>query len=82
MNHTMLSKDTRPIQTIFIGDDYQRRHDVGQYGVTKITAVDETGEMAYVPWFEVWRGDALYVRVNSAFVGEVYYQEGTELGRK
>ena len=29
-----------------------------------------------VPWFEVWKGDVLYARVNATYVGEVYYQEG------
>lgn len=76
LKYTMLSKDTRPIYQIFIADDYQRFHRVGTYGVTRISAVDENGEMAHVPWFEVWKGDALYARVNSAFVGEVYYEEG------
>lgn len=76
LKYTMLSKDTRPICQIVLDADYQSAHTVGRYGVTRISAVDETGEMAHVPWFEVWKGDALYSRVNSAYVSEVLYQEG------
>lgn len=74
--HTMLSMDTRPICQIVINADYQTAHTCGRFGVTKISAVDETGEMAHVPWFEVWKGNALYARVNSKYVSEVLYQEG------
>lgn len=76
LKYTMLSKDTRPICSIVINGDYQMASSVGRYGVTRISAVDETGEMAYVPWFEVWKGDALYARVNSKYVSEVLYEEG------
>lgn len=73
LKYTMLSKDTRPIYSIVM---QIHAHQVGKDGVTNISVVDETGEMAYVPWFEVWRSDKLYVRVNAAYVHEVYYQEG------
>lgn len=73
MNHTMLSKDTRPIYGLTL---QIASHWIGSDGVTRISAVDENGEMAHVPWFEVWRGDKLYARVNAAHVNEVYYQEG------
>lgn len=76
LKYTMLSKDTRPICQIVIGGDVQMSHTVGRYGVTKISVVDENGEMAHVPWFEVWKDDALYCRVNAAYVSEVLYQEG------
>jgi hypothetical protein len=72
----MLTNDTRPICQITINADYQNAHTLGRYGVTKITTVDENGEMAHVPWFEVWKGDALYSRVNAKYVSEVLYQEG------
>lgn len=74
--YTMLAKDTRPICQLVIGDDMQSAITVGRYGVTRISAVDEHGEMAYVPWFDVWKGEALYCRVNSKYVGQVLYQEG------
>jgi hypothetical protein len=76
LKYTMLSKDTRPIVSIILDADYQTTHNVGRYGVTKISVVDENGEMAHVPWFEVWKDDALYARVNSKYVSEVLYQEG------
>ena len=76
MNHTMLSNDTRPICQIVMNADHQTAHTVGRFGVTKISAVDETGEMAHVPWFEVWKSDVLYARVNSKYVSEVLYEEG------
>lgn len=75
MNYTMLSKDTRPIYSVVLSGPVMG-HQVGKDDCTRISAVDENGEMAHVPWFEVWRGDALYCRVNAAHVAEVYYQEG------
>ena len=45
-------------------------------GRRKIHHADETGEMSYVPWFEVWKGDQLFARVNASYVSEVFYQEG------
>lgn len=75
LKYTMLSKDVRPIQSLVMFEA-QNAHEVGRDGITRISVVDETGEMAYVPWFEVWKGDALYCRTNAAYVSEVYYQEG------
>ena len=68
-----ITNDTRPIHKLELD---QGRHEVGQYGVTRISAVDEHGEMSPVPWFEVWRGNALYCRVNGKYVVEVQYVEG------
>lgn len=76
MGHTMLSKDTREVRSLFIAGDYQRSYEVGCYGITRIVAVDETGMGAYVAWFEVWKDDLLFARINSVFVSEVFYQEG------
>lgn len=73
LKYTMLSKDTRPIHSLVLENVF---HQVGQSGITRISAVDETGEMSYVPWFEVWKGEALYARVNASYVCEVYYEEG------
>ena len=78
IKHTMLSKDTRAISSLFIAGDYQRSYTVGRYDITKISAVDEVGNGAYVPWFEVWKGDQLFARVNASYVSEVFYQEGRE----
>ena len=76
LKYTMLSKDTRTIVSIVPNGDCQSAMTVGRWGITRISVVDETGEMAYVPWFEIWKGDALYSRVNSRYVSEVLYQEG------
>lgn len=76
LEYTALSKDTRTICQIVINADYQCSQTVGRYGVTKVSVFDEHGEMAHVPWFEVWKGNALYARVNARFVSEVLYQEG------
>jgi hypothetical protein len=74
----MLSSDTRAICQIVLNADYQNSHTVGRFGVTKISVFDENGEMAHVPWFEVWKGEALYARVNAKYVSEVLYQEGQQ----
>jgi hypothetical protein len=76
IKYTMLSKDIRAISSIFMVGDYQRSYIVGRYDITRIMAVDETGEISYVPWFEVWKGDRLFARVNASYVSEVFYQEG------
>lgn len=57
--HTALSRDERQI-TSAIGE--RGNFAVGDFGVTKITAYDENGEMAYVPWLAIWKGDAVVVR--------------------
>ena len=37
---------------------------IGQDGVTKISAYAESGEMSYVPWLAVYKGDFLWQRVD------------------
>ncbi len=77
LKYTALSKDTRPIVFIETPDSHSHAwHRVGENGVTRISVFDENGEMAHVPWFEVWKGNALYARVNAKYVCEVRYQEG------
>lgn len=76
VKHTMLSGDERPICQIVVNADYQCVITVGRHDVSKITVAEETGEMNYIPWFEVWKGEALYSRVNSKYVSEVLYLEG------
>ena len=53
------------------GDGYA----VGGNGVTAIEPYDEYGEMSYVPWFNVWRGETLWCKVNGAHVSTVQYRE-------
>lgn len=76
LKHTMLSKDTRPICQLVIENDVQFAPTIGRHGVTAIVAVDEEGQMSYVTWFELWKDDLLYSRINANYVSQVLYQEG------
>ena len=66
---TELSKDDRPIRDIF--NDYAARF-VGQDGITKIVAYDEHGEMDWVPWFAIFKGDEIYERIPAKAWGVTY----------
>lgn len=48
-------------------------YEVGSNGVTAIEPVDVAGQMAHVPWFNVWRGETLACKVNAAHVAVVQY---------
>jgi hypothetical protein len=71
-----VTKDERSISCIVI-DYNQRVHDwnptVGRDGVTTIEAYEETGQMAYVPWFAIRVGGEVVWRVNGHYVVEVSY---------
>ncbi len=64
--------DSRPIVEISMpgvdGDFWT----VGKGGVTAIVAYGETGQMAYVPWFAVYKGEHLMMRIDASHV-LVYY---------
>ena len=47
---------------------------LGSGGITKIIAYAEAGEMSNVPWFEVWKDEVIYSRVNAAKVAQVEYK--------
>jgi hypothetical protein len=53
--------DDRPIVSVWWpeGSDYT----VGDNGTTSIDVCWVGGEMGYVPWAEIWRGDILHARV-------------------
>ena len=65
--------DKRPIQGLFFDDAQGTQLVVGSDGVTKIEVYGENGEMALVPWFSVYRGEVISVRVNAARIGSVAY---------
>ena len=46
---------------------------VGCFGVTRIEPYNEDGGMSFVPWFIVWRGDAMAMKVNAAHLASVIY---------
>lgn len=73
-----LDQDTRPIQsawTIGMGEGTDTGAAVGYKGVTAIKPYLENGQMAGVPWLEVWKGDFLYCRLNAAHLLEIEYQK-------
>ena len=71
MNTDDLTKESRSVWGLSMdgGGHYQ----VGKDGVTAIQSIDVTGQMAYVPWFNVWRGQTLACKVNAAYVMVVEY---------
>jgi hypothetical protein len=74
----MSDKETRAISGLVI-DYNQRVHDwnpcVGPNGITKIERSWENGEMARVPWFDVYVGDEIIWRVSGKYVVEISYGE-------
>ena len=69
-----LLKDKRPIKAIFFGDDPEAGfYEVGVSGCTKIEPYPESGEMALVTWFKIWKGEKLICRVNSRYLEVVSY---------
>jgi hypothetical protein len=66
----------KPIRTLVIDYD-QRVRDwnplVGSNGITKIERSYENGEVARVPWFDIYVGEELSWRVNGKYVVEVGY---------
>lgn len=63
--------DDRPIQSLVF--EQGEGITVGKSGVTKIEAYRECGELGYVPWFAVFRGDVVIRRENGKFVSSVLY---------
>lgn len=72
---SVIMKDPRAISAIYApgeGSSWM----VGATKITKIEPYEENGQMAPVLWFEVWKGDHLFVRVNAAHVECVTYKQG------
>lgn len=67
-----ITEDKRRIKAIyFSGEDNYYAVAVG--AASKIEAYDELGQGTYVPWFAVYEGDFLKIRVNGAKVESVEY---------
>ena len=47
---------------------------VGTNGVTRIELYNENGQMSYVPWIAVYKGDFLWQRFDAAGM-RIYYKE-------
>jgi len=45
---------------------------VGIDGVTKIDLYHENGQMGYVPWLAIYKGDFLYARMDASHMRIVY----------
>lgn len=70
MNNDDLTKEPRSVMGLSMESGHYR---VGKDGVTAIEPIDVTGQMAYVPWFNVWREQTLACKVNAAYVRVVEY---------
>lgn len=70
-------EDMRPISMVWStgAEDDMVGATVGVHGVTRIEPYEETGEMAMVTWFKVWKGDVLIARLNCAHMAEITYSE-------
>lgn len=71
-----ITKRPEIVHALYLTNDVW--YTVGGNGVTAIEPYDEVGQSAYVPWFNVWRGQTLWLKVNAAHVRTVEYaaQEG------
>lgn len=65
--------DPRPIKKLMF---LWRSVEVGKKGVTEIVCYREAGQMAHVPWFAVYVGDDLRLRVSGADVAVFYKKVG------
>ena len=72
---TTIYKDDRPIRKIQYADRSLAVWTVGLYGVTKIEAYQENGEMAPIIWFKIWLRDYLMARVNGKYIETIYYKQ-------
>jgi hypothetical protein len=66
-----LTKESRSVAALRLEGDWCYR--IGKDGVTAIEPIDVSGQMAYVPWFNVWRKLTLVCKVNAAYVRVVEY---------
>jgi hypothetical protein len=71
VNNDDLTKEPRSVWALLMGE--AMGYQVGRDGVTAIQPIDVTGQMACVPWFNVWRGQTLACKVNAAYVHVVEY---------
>lgn len=67
-----ITKRPETVRALYLLGDYM--YAVGDNGITAIQPYDEVGQQAYVPWFNVWRGQSLWRKVNAAHVSSVEYE--------
>jgi hypothetical protein len=60
---TRLTEDKRPIKSIS-SDEGRYTLKIGQDGITKIEVYEEMGQMTYIPWIAIWKGDVLSIRMD------------------
>ena len=68
---SVLNDDERPIREL--RSECDSEWCVGRNGCTRIVAYDESGEMFFVPWFAIYFGDEVKVRVPARTLS-VHYQ--------
>lgn len=70
---SVLTSEPRPIRSIQFPAPNDFRWEAGKHGVKSVTAYDENGEMAGVPWFAIEFDDGRLMRCNAASVESVWY---------
>jgi hypothetical protein len=74
----------QPIASIVVRwHDYQRDVEgvmwrVGAKGITRIEPTMKNGEYAHIPYFRVWRGDAVVAEYCQHTVAETLFEEPTD----
>lgn len=66
------------IRRVWLSVELDNNWTVGEQGITKIEHMELTGQMAFVPWLSVWRGDQLVCIVNVAMVDQIDFAYGSE----
>ena len=66
-------EDAREIQSIWWEPDGS--YSVGVLGTTKIEVYPEAGQFCVTPWFAIWKGSMVVVRVNAASLAGISYKE-------
>ena len=67
-----ICEDNSTIKALWFPDE--SNFSIGVNGVEKITAYQETGDMAYVTWFTISSQGQIISRVNAAHVQTIQYE--------
>lgn len=70
---TKMLQDTRTIESIWLSAEKDLNWTIEQHEVDKIEVYGEPGQGAMVPWFAIWIGGKIRVRVNAARIESVVY---------
>ena len=62
------------ISAVYYGNG-QGGYRVGFCGITRIVAIEKTGNGAMVTWYQVFKGDVLTSELNGTLMEEIRYQE-------